>query len=469
MSEQVLTRRLLNWKPRNVDFRYIDGGELVDELDLAAAWKVDTLYLIDTADVSDKWLSAPLDHGWTARPFINESDAERGRHVHVGYHWGEHTVTVRNASAWFQGIELRQMHRAAYDRLTRDLQRVFDDKAQIVSTPGRTGLDLLERSLPRNGVRYERIDDQALEMIYSNCGQGRLEVFPHDDTLHDGLYCLDGRWMYAACCNHLPTGKAVHDWRNENPGHVTGFIQADCKVPNDWNHIGLLPRLIGDNERPHRDYPRTPGEWFTGWFTTAEAALAFEHGWIKRVTERWLWPTPTTDPAAQWMRKLRGLRAEYEASSDELAPVLAGTIRRIHLQAVGTWFRHEGLEYGRVARSEAQQVPVGAKVVYRDGTIIYTAPTTLSDAQARFQHPEWAATVWGRARARLAARALEVPFDSIVSLRTDALWLDENIAWLYGWEDDGKVGTFRLKDRIPGPIQAPRDEQEMRELLALRG
>jgi hypothetical protein len=89
----------------------------------------------------------------------------------------------------------------------------------------------------------------------------------------------------------------------------------------------------------------------------------------------------------------------------------------------------------------------------------------LSDAQKRFQHPEWAATVWGRCRARTARAALLLPFDDIVSIRTDAIWSSRT----FDTEDDGKIGTFRVKDKLVGPITPPRNEQDMRLLLAQRG
>jgi hypothetical protein len=475
MSEQTLTRRHLNWKRRDVrvaDYAVWAEMALSDLLVSTARDGAETLYMLDTRDLSDAWLTSPADQGWRLQPYVNESDAERGRHVHVGYHAPAPnvgcTVTLRNGSSWFPGIQDGAMWVAAWERLRRDIKAAFDPGAEIVSTPGRTGNDLLERTLPRSGVRYDRLPDDALDMIYSNCGQGRLELFPHEGELAE-LVCLDGRWMYAACCTHLPSGPMTDDRTNEPPGYTVGFIQADVQVPKDWAHIGLLPKLEGSDEHPHRVYPRTPGEWFTGWFTTAEAMLAIEMGWRLRITQRLLWPKPTTAPADSWVRKLRAMRETYEAygrGGDTLAAELAGTVRRMHIQAIGTWFRHEAYEYGRVTRSEAHQIPVGAEVVLRDGIAKYRVSTGLSDAQRRFQHPEWAATVWGRCRARTARAALLLPYEDIVSIRTDAIWLTHNPGWL----DDGHVGSFRVKPpHIAGPIVAPQTEQDMRLLLAQRG
>jgi hypothetical protein len=471
MSEQTLTRRHMNWRARQISWFVPDRSPPLSAwLEKMRREGDETLMLLDTSDVSDAWLSEPADAGWRLQPYVNESDAERGRHVHIGCHAPDgNTITVRNASAWFPNLTgvLGIKAGIAWERLRRDLKAHFDPGAEIVSTPGRTGNDLLERSLPRNGARYERIPDEALDLIYSNCGQGRLEVFPRDGEM-DELVCLDGRWMYAACCTHLPCGPMTDDRRNEPPGYTVGFVEADVRVPDGWAHIGLLPMLEGSDEHPHRVYPRNPGQWFTGWFSTAEAMLAIEQGWRLRIMRRFLWPRPTTAPTDSWIRKLREMRETYEAygrGGDAIAAELAGTIRRVHIQAVGTWFRHEAFEYGRVTRSEAHQVPSGAEVVLRDGLIKYRVATGLSDAQKRFQHPEWAATVWGRARARLAREALRHEFDAIVSLRTDALWLDHEPHV----EDDGNVGSFRVKDRIAGPIAPPRTEQDMRLILAQRG
>jgi hypothetical protein len=70
--------------------------------------------------------------------------------------------------------------------------------------------------------------------------------------------------------------------------------------------------------------------------------------------------------------------------------------------------------------------------------------------------------VWGKARAKLASVALGLPFNSIVSLRTDAIWSTHNPEW----PDVGKPGTFRLKAIIEGPVSAPRGEADMRAMLS---
>ncbi len=71
----------------------------------------------------------------------------------------------------------------------------------------------------------------------------------------------------------------------------------------------------------------------------------------------------------------------------------------------------------------------------------------VNEYSQRFVHPEWSASVWGRARARLAERALELPIDDIVALSTDCIWSRSTHNWVDG---DAKYtpGSFRIKDYV---------------------
>src|SRR5437870_1138919 len=67
-------------------------------------------------------------------------------------------------------------------------------------------------------------------------------------------------------------------------------------------------------------------------------------------------------------------------------------------------------------------------------------------------HPEWSAAIWARCRYRLAKALLSVPRDTLLGCCVDALYLTTDP----GWEETGKVGEFRVKGRLAGPLPAPR-------------
>ena len=100
-------------------------------------------------------------------------------------------------------------------------------------------------------------------------------------------------------------------------------------------------------------------------------------------------------------------------------------------------------------------------------------------SQARFQHPESPAMVWGRARTRLAKFALEQAPDALILARTDAWWMNVNLDVDYRAEmpkhlflrralshaSDPKPGDWREKEHLAGPLAAPRDTGEALRLM----
>ncbi len=82
-----------------------------------------------------------------------------------------------------------------------------------------------------------------------------------------------------------------------------------------------------------------------------------------------------------------------------------------------------------------------------------------------FVHPEWAATVWGKARAKLSEFALQLPYDDIVRFATDSVWSASRPEWI---NDKGKwdrPGEFVVKDHVPGPLAWWTDSGKMREFV----
>ena len=109
------------------------------------------------------------------------------------------------------------------------------------------------------------------------------------------------------------------------------------------------------------------------------------------------------------------------------------------------------------------QIPVGSQLLVSHPRYIRwieKVPLSSADRQ-KFVRPEWSATVWGRARRRLAEFALQLPYKDIVCLMTDCVWSASLPDWIET-DDNVKPGVFRLKDYIPDPWEWPTDSSSMR-------
>lgn len=439
-----------------------DESVLIDDA-LRAGWEIEPPYINKAVNPGEQRLSVR----YVKRTGQRETNRKR--------------VEVRAAAEWIGPDLHAALAFRAWDRLRQDLRAAFGPQTVLLNSPAQTGQDLLERALPRQKqpdgtlkpYTFEPVPESVATLLYDCMGQGRLET----DTFYrerriERLYGLDGVWMYAACLSNLPNGPLTVDTKDTPPGWANGFLVASVRVPDEWAHIGLLPEPYqGDDGQTHRRYPRTPGQWFSSTMTTAEYALAVARGWDVRIKRRILWPAPKCDPARQWNEKLQSLRGRYAIQAqrgDIVAAALAGTIRRLMLHTIGLWFSHSPTSDGYVKREDVPQLmrdhPDARLTVH--GRHWFFVEIPRAPEPEAWKRPEWAAQVWGKCRYKLAAAALDAPFDSLVSLRTDAIWLDQEPLWT-DWTEvgAGKPGTFRLKEIIEGPLSAPRNEADMRALL----
>ncbi len=238
-----------------------------------------------------------------------------------------------------------------------------------------------------------------------------------------------------------------------------GFYRVTARVPDSWHHIGLLKAPGGEVIDETGHYPNTPGNTFTNWTTADELALAIDNGWYIKIHERIVWPHPDTDPLATWRKNLVELRSEVDD------PLLQAAIRSVVLHTIGSFHRPYTYEEKMALRSQISpdQIPRGSQILVshpRELRWIEKVPLSSADRQ-KFVHPEWSATVWGRARRRLAEFALQLPYEDVVCLMTDCVWS----AILPDWipiEDNVKPGVFRLKDHISDPWEWPIDSASMR-------
>jgi hypothetical protein len=381
-------------------------------------------------------------------------------------------LTLYSTAQWFGECESAGVCRRAYIRLRELLRSTFDPGADLLGTPARTGLDLLARSLPRNlqGTPYEYpvLDVEFREMIEHNIGQGRVEFLPPIGgaaRATDHLYMLDANWMYAACIRHLPAPPLEHDQGDEYAGYRCGFYRVEFAVPYLWQHIGLLPTW--DSQARKTVYPCTFSErWYPAIVSGEELRLAYGNGWHVKILERWLFApdrAANADPTRAWAEHLRMLRgACTDRREGQAGPLLRAAIRSLTIKAIGGLSRKGRAEQVETPHDQAETVDPSMVLEITPTVIRWMRPIPLAPEMAGFNHPEWAAMVWCRARARLARAALKLPRESIIALRNDAIVTTFDP----GWQDDGRPGTFRTKGRIDlAGAGVPQDERTYRRLL----
>lgn len=457
------------------------GGQYInhslgDMLDLIASTpersRVRVLFLVGGESVATEppreWWTEPTHRqtgDWVFDGYEMAAASGEGGHLNAGQYTRDGvTVDVRMSARWFPGVSDPAVCVSAWNALQDRLGSAFGEHAVLLTTPAATGLDLLHRSLPRTRIGDPAIEWPAApadlrEVLFHQVGQGRMQYCPLPERIGetvDGLWTLDARWMYAACLSHLPVGEPHHtvwedgeDAENAYLPYVTGWYLVDAWVPGDWRHLGLIPERIGGETR----WPDTPGQCIErSWVSGAELAVALEHGWAVLVYERWDYrDSPYVaghDPARTWSAKLRALRAD---STEELygaaAEPMAAAIRHLLIDTVGMWHRQAGQRLRVTPPAEAagfvHHLDRRANLAY------WYEMTPLSPETQAFSRPEWSATVWGRARARLHRAMLAIPRHDIVELRTDAIVLTRPIEWPH---DNGQPGSFRLKSRQEGPL-----------------
>lgn len=364
------------------------------------------------------------------------------------------SVRLYGSSQWFGQVTDIHLIRQAYMRLEEMLRKEFGQEFHLMGTPARSGLDLIERALPetKDRVAYEWpvLEKEIREVIEKNIGQGRMEMLRHVPNMPatNKLYVIDAIWMYSACCRRLPSGQCQHDTIDEFAGYRVGFYRVEFQVPPGWNHIGLLPTW---NPKERRSvWPSRPSTyWYTSYCCAEELRLALEQKWPISIKERWLFDAGDTiaqDPLRRWIERLRKLRDDA-SQEGPLAPLLRAAIRSLCIKAIGGLHRKGRYQVIETPINRLDLIPDDAEIVWQSGNSVrWRKPIPLDPAMAHFAHPEWSAYIWGRARARLAKAALQLPRECIIALRSDAIALTAEEIALYDPQLQGtKPGEFRLK------------------------
>lgn len=413
------------------------------------------------------WLYAPLPDGWEHDPrgdYLTDGGAWAARYVRRDAAGNVcQRVELLPAGAWWGDAPLSVEQAAqAWGLLNAGIAARWPG-AVALSTPGTTGRDLVLRSLP-DGAAFPVPDRDAAAAIRASTGQGRIELFPPAVEQLDALHVYDARLAYAACAWELGSGVVAWDDRPEVA--TRGRYRVTVTVPDGWDHVGLLG--VHDDAGGWR-WPNEPGERFQTWAEASELHLADAHGWRYEVHERIVYERGR--PLDRWARQLVELRDSVTRSGVpvELHEPLRAAVRSILLHGIGAMHGAPRRVTRSVPVDQADAVPAGAAGVRVAGdALVYSV--TEPPAWGDLAHPEWCAQVWARARVRLLdaptgtatirAGALNVARDSVVAMRTDALYLSRDPAW----PDDGKVGRFRRAGHIAGPVPWPASNVELLRL-----
>lgn len=372
-------------------------------------------------------------------------------------------VTIMRADSWFGDADPSTCA-TAWEMLGDALTVAWSARAaadgprsrvHLVGYPVTTGRLLLERQWTEQRRRFVPLSPDLQQLVRDTATQGRFQLGPAADAgADDGLWIYDAAFMYAACANELPTGPVEHDNGTAVEPYVRGRYRVQFRAPRSWRHIGILG--VRDPESGAMTWPADAG-WHETWADGCEVQLAQSYGWTVRPVERLLWRERSGRPLDTWARRIVKLRGELEHVSPELEPIagaMRSALRGMLVQTIGamTGAPRKMTRTAPVDRLDMLPADSLEPVTFQGDA--WTWVEAVAPAHESMQHPEWSAHVWAKARARLlqdraGAGALTIPPADVFALALDSIATTAPVPW---WSSSGRVGEFRLKSRVPGPV-----------------
>lgn len=412
-------------------------------------------------------------------------------------------IEVRTAEEWFGEVPLTPAQaRLAWETLGEIIAGV-DERARLMLSPAATGTNLWAWSLPRNVNPIPVSADMAAE-LHGTSGQHHLEhlVAGPNFSEHDDCVALidpaqvkkiqtfahtDGRFMYASLGRELGIGPGLRLNRAgayallEEEPYARARYFVRFKVPENWNHVGLL----GVRHQRVEDgwyYPNRPGAVGETWADSSEVFVARNAGWLVEPLEAVKFTkAKPLDTFFERMKRARDRVQENPDMPPMLRSALAGALRAILLYTVGN-FASAGRAQTRVAESAFDVPAEYQSTMVRQGKVfVYQIPSTVTERTQMFYHPEFAVQIWGRGRAAVlssssalgkgTAGALAVPGNTLIGINGDAIYTTEVPSWAlpteHGGGDDGKTGRLRLVSALTGSFMTP-DSLQSRDALRKR-
>lgn len=319
--------------------------------------------------------------------------------------------------------------------------------AVVLGTPVLTGRYTMRRAVPdEDRVVWEA---RTLERVRATAGQHRFEWLRPGGNV-PAVAELDMRLAYGTLTANLGAGPEV--WYGQDSFDPLARARWDIsfRVPHDWPHpYGLLP-VPDPGNRLLWSWPAEPGTEHSTWADGAEVAVALDAGWPVKVYAGVGPERPQADPLGAWGKSIAGIALALKGAGEELAYRAA---RAVLVQGIGGLVGREQLVYRVLPFERAGDVPNDAIDAHRiDGHVTWAerAPSQAGD----MTHPEWAAGIWGKCRARLLWKrdgtgALNLPDEDVLGFRGDCLYLARDP----GWPDRGRPGEWRTKWSHPGPLE----------------
>lgn len=512
----------------------LKNPNLTDKLDsvaYAAGAGVEKIRVILTGKVppADRntrhWLLVQTP-GWTAERghWLGTPPTGRFTNTNTGQY-----IEVRVASEWFGDTPLTaRQAREAWEYLDAILIYTFGPslpegmRTTLMLSPAATGTNLWAATMPK-GLNPEPVTEDIAAELHATSGQHHLDhlVSGPSTAQHDDVVALidtrvtpeiprftyiDGRFMYASLCRELGTGPGVRLGRDQayellrtNP-YARARYQVKFTVPSDWNHVGIFG-MQHVNSADGWYYPNRPGAQGTTWADASEVFVAMSAGWLVEPLQAVAFNetmsaarkkfhgddhmarrgTTKARPLDLWADKL--IKARENVADDPqidagLKRAVGAALRAILIQSIGS-FASRGRGSTAVVYDPKDIPAQYADTVKRKGKAwTFMIPHQLSDRQAAFYRPEFAAQIWGRGRAKVlqakvanqTVGALSLPGSSIIGINGDAIYTTSMPAWSLPTEagglDDGKTGRLRLQGYLEGPFAAPAtrsDRDKLRE------
>ncbi len=464
-TRPTLRRVFRNPKPRPTG--WVNAGATAADAFSALDRGVERFYWsgkLGSLTAAQAWAEATPE-GWTL------DRVHHGEHAPAFYwsHVDGATMVGRSADTWFDTCTPDQARRAA--DVIGEVLAERHPGAIFMASPPAVGQDLIRRKLPDDDDGWPTLDPEHQRLIRENSGQHRIETVARSEAL-PALYMWDARLAFSALTWGLGRGPATLDDVPEYAGQTRGRYEIEFTVPNGWHNVGLFAVKDADHVDENGDskwwYPSEPGSTHTTWVDGAELHVAYKvwHPDAIRIKRRLLLADHKFDPLGKWAPAIAACaQASQVDQAPELRPLLRSAWRAILVQTIGSLV---GKQRKRTHMGPFGSEPADAIDLVSVGDDRVSWATTEAPAQPEMCHPEAAALVWARQRARVlcdpkGCGALGVDPDLVVGFYGDAIYLNGPTDWAE--LDDKKPGRFRLKGYWPGPHPAPTNHDD---LVAIR-
>lgn len=355
----------------------------------------------------------------------------------------------------------------------------------LQETPTRTAMDLVRRKLPY-GAKYEALPSDIEAILMKNFSQQRNELISHGYDTATDVHLYDGRFMYASCLRNVPVGAILHDTTDKYLPYVAGFYRVKARVPDNWQHIGLLPckNTASHNQQQGSTYPRIPGTVFESWCSDRELRLALDYRWECKIQERILWPQTQVrkkevgeevykslgqDPLRYFGEGLTTIRQtmlptlELPTRQKEL---IGEGLRNLLMHGVGGMHASEKYQDREVTdlRFLPDEIPFENVFETGDGTYRYKEPKTKTEWEQEQFQPHWIQYLYCDCKTKVTKFVVEyIPFEQCLAIRTDGVW---TLGPCDVPSDSGKVGVFREKSLSKrGPFPYPTNNKAIEKLM----